>query len=193
MIITSRTKMYVFKRLQAILNASDTNILDEVKKFDIPKQIGFIKVTDINDIPIGKMFEIWEVKTNEELINKTIDVFLKNTLWKKILFKLNFFNEKYLPLIDFMRLVIYTNEVSELVANYFNSCKVLTVDKRYEAIYNKYKGEYIDVIINFCKIFPSYTIEQAMKVSWVDIYQTVKANTKDINIQIEISQLNNKS
>ena len=192
MIITSRTKMYVFKRLQAILNASDTNILDEVKKFDIPKQIGFIKVTDINDIPIGKMFEIWEVKTNEELINKTIDVFLKNTLWKKILFKLNFFNEKYLPLIDFMRLVLYTNEVSELVANYFKSCKVLTVDKRYEAIYNKYKGEYIDVIINFCKIFPSYTIEQAMKVSWVDIYQTVKANTKDINIQIEISQLNNK-
>ena len=192
MIITSRTKMYVFKRLQAVLNASDTNILDEVKKFDIPKQIGFIKVTDINDIPIEKMFEIWEVKTNEELINKTIDVFLKNTLWKKILFKLNFFNEKYLPLIDFMRLVLYTNEVSELVANYFKSCKVLTVDKRYEAIYNKYKGEYIDVIINFCKIFPSYTIEQAMKVSWVDIYQTVKANTKDINIQIEISQLNNK-
>lgn len=192
MIITSRTKMYVFKRLQAILNASDTNILDEVKKFDIPKQIGFIKVTDINDIPIGKMFEIWEVKTNEELINKTIDVFLKNTFWKKILFKLNFFNEKYLPLIDFMRLVLYTNDVSELVANYFKSCKVLTVDKRYEAIYNKYKGEYIDVIINFCKIFPSYTIEQAMKVSWVDIYQTVKANTKDINIQIEISQLNNK-
>ena len=91
-----------------------------------------------------------------------------------------------------MRLVLYTNEVSELVANYFKSCKVLTVDKRYEAIYNKYKGEYIDVIINFCKIFPSYTIEQAMKVSWVDIYQTVKANTKDINIQIEISQLNNK-
>jgi hypothetical protein len=184
--------MYVYKRLQTLLNVSDINIQDEIKKYDVPKQIGFIKVTDINDIPIGKMFEIWELKTNEELISKTIDVFLKNTFCKKILFKLNFFNEKYLPLIDFMRLVLYTNEVSELVANYFKSCKVLTVDKRYEAIYNKYKGEYIDVIINFCKIFPSYTIEQAMKVSWVDIYQTVKANTKDINIQIEISQLNNK-
>lgn len=187
--ITSKTRMYVYKRLQTLLNVSDVNIQDEIKKYDVPKQIGFIKVTDINDIPIGKMFEIWELKTNEELISKTIEVFLKNTLWKKILFKLNFFNEKYLPLIDFMRLVIYTNEVSELVATYFKSCKVITVDKRYEAIYEKYKGEYIDVIINFCKIFPSYTIEQALKVSWVDIYQTVKANTKDINIQIEISQL----
>lgn len=192
MIITKKTKMKAFDKLQHILDVSNVDLKKEIKDFPIPKRIGLVNVTDIGDIPIKKIFDIWDCKDNNDLLKTTIDIFLKNTFWKKILFYLQYFNEKRLPLIDFTRLVIYSGEVSELSAKKFQSCKVLSTDKRIDDIVSKYQGDKMDMIIKFCKLFPAYTVKTALEVGWHDIYLAFKSETKDTNIQIEISKLDHK-
>lgn len=192
MIITKKTKMRAFDTLQHILDVSNVDLQKEIKEFPIPKKIGLIAVADIGDIPIKHIFDIWDCSDNNELLKTTTAVFLKNTFWKKIIYKIQFFNEKRLPLVDFTRLVIYASEVSELSAKKFKSCKVLSTDKRIDDIVSKYQGDKMDMIIKFCKLFPAYTVKTAMEVGWHDIYLAFKSETKDTNIQIEISKLEHK-
>lgn len=192
MIITKKTKMRAFDTLQYLLDVSNVDLQKEIKEFDVPKRIGLVNVTDIGDIPIKHIFDIWDCSDNNELLKVTTEIFLKNTFWKKILYKIQFFNEKRLPLIDFTRLVIYASEVSELSAKKFKSCKVLSTDKRIDEIVSKYQGDKMDMIMKFCKLFPAYTVKTAMDVGWHDIYLAFKSETKDTNIQIEISKLEHK-
>lgn len=191
--ITSKTKMKAFGRLKILLPLSEVALMDEIKKFSVPKRIKLLKVTQIGDISIDQVFHLWDCKDDEALLQLTLDIFLKNTWYKKILYKLLIWDEKSLPLIDFTRLIIYASEIVEITANHFKSCKTISTDTRVDDILKKYSGDQMDMIIRWCKLFPSYTVDQALKVGWYDIYLAFKSESKDINIQIEISQLKPKT
>lgn len=190
--ITGRTKMKAYDKLQYVLKVSDIDFQEEVKKFNVPTKIGFIPITKLDAIPIDSIFKIWDCKDNNELLENTINIFLTNKWWKKLLYKVLYFNEKRLPLIDFTRLVIYTSEVVKITSDYFQSCKTIETDARHKAILEKYQGSHLNLISRFCEAFPAYTIDSALKVSWVDIYLCIKAQTDSTNIQIEVSQLEPK-
>jgi hypothetical protein len=189
MIINAKTKMSKMSKVSFLLKYSDIKFIDEIKKFKVVDKFKFLKVANQYTISIGDMFQIWDVKDNNQLMSLTIKCFLKDTRIKKFLFWLLYIEEKNLPLIDFTRLIIHTQETGELAAKYFQSLKVLSTDERIDEILNKYKGDPMDMISRFCKMFPAYTIKEALKMSWYDVYLAFKTSTKDNNIQIEISKL----
>lgn len=191
--ITAKTKMKAFDKLNVILPLSDVSLMDEIKKFSVPKWIKLLKITDIGDISIKNVLDLWDCKDDSELLKLTIDIFLRNTWYKKILYRLLIWNEKSLPLIDFTRLIIYSSEIVQITANHFKTCKTISTDSRVDDILKKYTGDQMDIIIRFCKLFPSYTVEKALKVGWYDVYLAFKSESKDINIQIEVSQLKPKT
>ncbi len=187
--ITGRTKMSAYKRLQYALKVSDIDFQAEVKKFEVPTKIGFIPITKMEEIPIKKIIDIWDCKDNNDLMKNTIEIFLTNNWWKKLLYKVFYFNEKRLPLIDFTRLLLHTSDIVKITSDYFKSCKTIETDPRHKAILEKYQGSHLNLISRFCEAFPAYTMEMALKVSWVDIYLCIKAQTDKTNIDIEVAQL----
>lgn len=189
MTITNRTKMSAMTRLGYLLKYSKVDFIEEIKKYVVPARIKLIKIAPIQSISIGDMFRIWDVKDNNDLMNLSIKLFLCNTVYKKILFKLLFINEKNLPLIDFTRLIIHTKETGEKAAEMFQSLKIITTDERVEGILKKYKGSTSDMIARYCKLYPAHTQQSAMKVSWYDVYMAFKTDTISKNIDIEIAQL----
>lgn len=189
MIIKSKTKMKDVTRAAYLSKYSQTKFIDEIKKFEVPKRLSLIKVTNIQSISMSDMFQIWDVKDNNKLMELTKRIFICNKWYKKLLYKIIYRNENNLPLIDFTRLIIQTEEIGTTAAKLFSNLKVISTDERVDAILKKYKGDKMDMIARFCRMFPAYTVKTAMQVSWYDIYLAFKTETKDNNIQIEISKL----
>ena len=189
MIITKNTRMSKYNVLQYILPISQTDLYKECGAFDLPKKIGWCKITELQDVPIKYLFQLWDIKNdNAELLRLTKLVFLRNTFIKRGLYFLSIGHENRLPLIDFTRLLIHTEYLVKLSVEKFNSCKIIEVDSRATNIYDKYKGNRVSMLIRYCKMFPM-TMEQAMNVSWHDMYLAFKADSDSINANIEISQL----
>ena len=189
MIINAKTKMNKMSKVSFLLKYSEVKFIEEIKKFKVPAKFKSLKVANPYSIAIGDMFQIWDVKDNNQLMALALKCFLKDTKLKRLLFWLQYRKAENLPLIDFTRLIVHTQETGEMAAKYFASCKTLSTDERIDEILKKYKGDPMDMISRFCKMFPAYTVKEAMKVSWYDVYLAFQTSTKDNNIQIEISKL----
>lgn len=190
--ITSKSRMRMYDKIKYILPLSDTNITSEISAFAVPKKIGLIKVSDIYSVTINDIFKLWDCTDENKLLQLTLDIFLLDKWYKKVLYKLQYFKAERLPLIDFTRLIIQSGDLSKLAAEKFASCKVNYDDERYESILKKYSGNQVDLIRRFCNLMPAYTIEQALKMTWYDIYLVFKSDANSQNIQLEISKLEPK-
>ena len=177
--ITSKHKMSDLPKVLFIEKYSEIKLMEEIKKFDVPKEIKGIQVKDNQDISIGDMLEIWDITDQNTLFELTARVFLDLKLDKI----------PRLPLIDFLRLAEYTNETSLMAANLFKSLSRDPKDVRIKDILMKYKGSAFGIIARFCTQFPVYTLEEAKKLSWVKIYLAFEEKTKENDIQLEISEL----
>lgn len=182
----------MYDKIKYILPLSDTNITSEISAFAVPKKIGLIKVSDIYSVTINDIFKLWDCTDENKLLQLTLDIFLLDKWYKKVLYKLQYFKAERLPLIDFTRLIIQSGDLSKLAAEKFASCKVNYDDERYESILKKYSGNQVDLIRRFCNLMPAYTIEQALKMTWYDIYLVFKSDANSQNIQLEISKLEPK-
>ena len=167
------------KRMMFILNNSDDNLLDKIKAFDVPTEINGIKVKPYKDISIDNMLDIWDIKTTEQLYKMTAEAFLE--LDEKEIPKL--------PLIDFIRLTQYTEEIAILVAELFKKLHREPEDIRIVDILSKYKSNQFGIVARFCNMFPAYTLEQASQLSWTVIYLAFENKTIEYDIELEKSKL----
>lgn len=177
--------MAKFSRLNYVLNVSKLDFINEVKRFDVPKRFGLVKVTGMYSLSIGDIIRLWDVSDNNELMEVAKEIFLTDKWYKELLLP----KTELLPMIKFTRLIIHAEETGKHAAQMFGKLKVNHSDSRMDAILSKYEGDPMDMISRFCKMFPSYTIKEALKVSWYDVYLAFKTDTKDANIQLEVSQL----
>jgi len=171
--------MKEFPRLNFIIKNSDDDFLAKVKAFDVPKELNEINVKEYTDISIDDMLDIWDVSTEQGLYKMTAKAFL-NLPETEI---------PELPLIDFIRLTQYTEEVSLSVGNLFKSLHREPEDIRISDILKNHPGDHFDIIARFCELFPSYTLEQAKDLSWVIIYKSFKKKTVEYDIELEKSKL----
>ena len=163
--------------------------MEEVRKFDVPKKIGFVSITEQNKIPIKDVFKIWDIKDNDSLINATSDVFLKNTRMKRFIYTLQFGKNDNLPMIDFLRLCGHTEDTGKHIANLFDGLKREVKDESKKAIYAKYNGSKFDFIQRFCKIAPAYTYDQAYELPWPTIYMAFRSKVISEDIEEQIAEL----
>lgn len=177
--ITSKHKMKDLKRMMFILTNSDDNLLDKIKAYDVPTEINGIKVKPYKDISIDNMLDIWDIKTTEQLYKMTAEAFLD-------------LDEKEipeLPLIDFIRLTQYTEEIAILVAELFKKLHREPEDIRIVDILSKYKSNQFGIVARFCSMFPAYTLEQASQLPWTVIYLAFENKTIEYDIELEKSKL----
>lgn len=177
--ITSKHKMKDFPRLEFIIKNSDTDFLGKVKEYDVPTELNGIKVKEYTDISIDNMLDIWDISSEKSLYKMTVEAFLE--LEEKDI--------PELPLIDFIRLTQYTEEVSLTVGNLFKALHREPEDIRVADILSRHKGEQFDIIARFCTMFPAYTLEQAKDISWTIIYLSFKNKTTEYDIELEKSKL----
>lgn len=181
--------MKAINRANILLKYSDIDFVSQLKKFKVSKRINWLRVVNYTELSIGDVIKIWDISNNNQLIEVTKQIFLLNTWYKRLYYRIFVRNDENLKLIDFSRLVINTQDVGEHVAKKFESIKPLYSDERIKDIAAKYKGESSDMIARFCKLYPAYTIETAMKVGWYDVYLAFKNDTQQNNIQVEYSKL----
>lgn len=187
--INKRTKMAHSFQIEKALKYSDTDIIEEVRKFPMPKKIRGLKVTPDNKVSIGNMMKIWDIKTDENLTDVTISIFLKNTARKRFLASLTAFRLSWLPFIDFMRLCVNTGDLGDKAAKLFDSLKREPKDEKRRAIFAKYKGNQFDFIKRFCDIAPAYTYDEAYNVPWVTVFMAFQAKVQQDDIEQEIMEL----
>jgi hypothetical protein len=203
--LTSKHKVKDLPKFTFLLEHSDTDLMKEVAKFDLPMKIGkedskfrtlhkwickkikskkvfekrIFEVKDFQSISIGEMMEIWDISNNEQLVEVSARIFLGVTDQKKI---------SNLPLIDFLRLMIHLEKVSKMAANEFKKLNRENKDPKLRNILSKYKGSDFGMIARFCKLFPIYTLEQAKNISWVICFKAFEEETKSNDIQTEINE-----
>ena len=187
--ITARTKMAKLGVVSVLQKVWDKTLIDEVRKFDVPDKIGFIKVTNKNKIKISDVFKMWDIKDNESLINTTSEIFLKNTLVKKALFYIQFRKSERLPMIDFLRLCSYTEDTGKQIADLFDSLKREPKDENKKAIFAKYNGSRFDFIQRFCSIAPAYTYDEAYELPWPTVYMAFRSKVMAEDIDNELAEL----
>lgn len=191
--ITSKHKMKDLAKMSFILSHSSQDLMEEVRVFDIPTHINKIPVRRFECVEMGELLELWDIKDNNELITKTASVFLKQEIETKKGLKIIDFDIKKipnLPLIDFLRLTLYCEERFTYAAKLFKSLQRQSDDPKVQAILDDYKGSEYGIIARYCKIFPGkYTIQEAKKVSWVDVYLAFDEETKQNDIQLRISKI----
>ena len=177
--ITNKNTVKDLKKFAFLLDHSDTQLMDEVKKFELPEKVGKYPVKDYNEISISDMLLLWDIQYNEQLIKLAGHIFLGVTDIKKLY---------HLPLIDFLRLNVHLEQVSKMAANKFKELERQNNDPKIRKILAKYKGSDFGIIARFCKLFPIYTLEEAKNISWVIVYKAFEEETKSNDIQTEIQE-----
>jgi len=178
--ITSKHKVKDLSKFAFLLDHSDTDLMKEVGKFDLPEKIGRYPVKDFNEISIEDMIIIWGISTPEQLTENSARIFLRVANQKIV---------SCLPLIDFLRLNIHLEKVSKTVANEFKKLSREHPDPKIRKILEKYKGSAFDMIDRFRKLYPAYKIDEIKKLSWNDFLQAFQSDTKSNDIQIEVNGL----
>ena len=187
--ITSKDTMRKLENYSFIINNSKDDLIVKINEFEVPKKIIFIPVAHKYSICLGDLMDIWDVSDNNELMDLTVKVFLKDTLWKRFLYALFVGSVKRLPLIDFMRLITYTNEISIESANMFKSLHREPESPKEKAIYLQHKAGRMDMIDRFIARYPAYTIEQVLKLSWLTVYYAFESETNTNDTRIKLAKL----
>ncbi len=173
--------MSEFWRLNILLQFSNIDFKEKIMSFEVPSKISWCEVKNEQEFTINEIFNIWDLKDSKELPDMVYNIMLKKRLIKVPL--------KYMPLIDFTRLIFELIEIGERVKKHFDSIKVKPKDPRISEIAKKYSGDNMDFIARFCNMFPTYTIQEALNLSWVDIFLAFKSDAKDALINREILEL----
>lgn len=189
MIINGKTKMRDLVRANILIQYSDINLAEQVKKYKVEKRIAEIKVTDIYSLSMGDVIDIWNIQNSDDLLNTTKQLFLLNTKVKRLQYRIFVRKDERLPLIDFSRLLIHTQETGEFIAQNFAEIKPIYSDERIKDIVAKYKSTADEMILRFCKLYPAYNFKTARALCWYDIYMAFANDTKNQNIQVEYSRL----
>ena len=176
-------------KMSFILSHSSQDLMEEVRVFNVPTNINKIPVRRFECVEMGELLDLWDVKNQEQLIVKTAKTLLKQELETK---NIEFDIKKIpnLPLIDFLRLTLHCEERFTYAASLFKSLQRTSDDPKVQAILDDYKGSEYGIIARYCKLFPGkYTIQEAKKVSWVDVYLAFEEETKNNDIQLRISKI----
>lgn len=177
--ITHKTKFKELNKISYILSCSSRSLIEEVKRFDVPKEIKGILVRDFSTVEIGELLELWDVKDGKMLTELTAKIFLKQEKEGEII---DFDLKKLpnLPLIDFVRLQIHCEERVTYAANLFKSLQRKSENAQIQAIYDSISGDAYDMMSKYCELpWVKLDIKEAKKQSWVDVYMAFKRVTKD--------------
>lgn len=189
MIITGKTKMRDLQRANILIKYSDIDLAAQVRKYKVENRIAGMKVADIYSLSMGEVIDIWNIQNETDLLNTTKHVFLLNSKLNRFIYRIFVRKDENLPLIDFSRLLIHTQEVGEAIANKFSEIKPIYSDDRIKDIVAKYKSTADEMILRFCKLYPAYNFKTARNLCWYDIYMAFANDTKNQNIQVEYSRL----
>ena len=189
MIITGKTKMRDLQRANVLIKYSDIDLAAQVRKYKVEKQIAGMKVADIYSLSMGDVIDIWNIQNETDLLNTTKHVFLLNSKLNRFIYRIFVRKDENLPLIDFSRLLIHTQETGEFIAAKFAEIKPIYSDDRIKDIVAKYKSTADEMILRFCKLYPAYNFKTARNLCWYDIYMAFANDTKNQNIQVEYSRL----
>jgi len=170
MIITEKHKVKDLAQINVVLECSNVNLLDEVRKFEIPQ------ANSPNDISMEDMIYIWAIKTQDDLFKLTA---------KCLLDKEEYMDE---PLIDFLRLTLVITDTAKLAADMFATLKREPNDPDVKAISEMFSSSDFAIIDRFVKRSPVYTHEEAAKVSWLIYYECFKSDTQDYDMQEMINE-----
>ena len=187
--ITSKHKMKDLAKMSFILSHSSQDLMEEIRVFNVPTHINKIPIRRFETVEMGELLELWDVKNQEQLIIKTAKILLKQELETKVI---DFDTKEIpnLPLIDFLGLTLHCEERFTYAAKLFKSLQRTSDDPKIQEILDDYKGSEYGIIARYCKLFPGkYTIQEAKKVSWVDVYLAFEEETKQNDIQLRISKI----
>ena len=184
--------MHEINRANLLLQYSEINFVEQVRKFAIPEKINGLKVRSKYSLSIGECISIWNIRKNDELLETTKTVFLLNTKLNRLKYRIFVRKDERFMLIDFSRLLLHTQETGEFIAKKFAELKSDYQDEQMQEIAEKYKGGFEDMIARYCKLYPAHTQQSAMKVNWYDMYLAFKSEVRDNNIQMAYAELKTK-
>lgn len=177
--ITEKTKMKELARIEPILACSRQELLTEIKRFDVPTKVAGIEVIDASLIGLEDMLDIWNVKTEQDVLNLTAKCFLG--LEPKDI--------PNLPLIDFLRLSIHLQDTATKAAELFRSLKREPKDGRVAAILEDFQTSDFGIIDRFCQRPPYYDHEYACKIAWTIVYGCFAEDTKKYDIEEKMEEI----
>ena len=186
--ITRRHKIKHLYAIDPVLKCSNQKLEEEIMRFQCPKKIGLMTVKKENKISIGQMLKIWDIKTEADLFEQTIQTMLLYNRFNKLYYKLFIRKHINLPLIDYTRLVKEVQLIAKKAGDAFKTLEREPKDPKKKAIYAKYKGDKFDFIARFCEIAPAYTYDEAFDVSWVTVFQAFRRQVKQDDINEEIQE-----
>jgi hypothetical protein len=109
--IDKKTKMKEWPKVDFLLSLSKMDFFKELEAFEVPTKINEIDVKEQSDVTLGDMLALLEIKDDKDLFQATSKAFLGVD-----------FKDK-LPMIDFMRLVIYAKDTALKAAKRFEETK----------------------------------------------------------------------
>lgn len=184
--------MHEINRANLLLQYSEINFVEQVRKFAVPEKINGLKVRSKYSLSIGECISIWNIRKNDELLETTKTVFLLNTKLNRLKYRIFVRKDERFMLIDFSRLLLHTQETGEFIAKKFAELKSDYQDEQMHEIAEKYKGGFEDMIARYCKLYPAHTQQSAMQVNWYDMYLAFKSDVRDNNIQMAYAEIKTK-
>ncbi|MFZ4798268.1 MAG: hypothetical protein ACOYMA_12300 [Bacteroidia bacterium] len=160
----------------------DKDFIEKVKAYEPPKFIGKVKIKGKMEISIQHILMSWNIKEDSQLLPITAKAYGLNP--DKI--------DKY-PLIDFIRLTIELQEISEKAAKMFMELKRENKDSELQSVLEGFSTSDLGLIDRFVKrCGGAYTHDTASDVSWYIVYTAFKEDTDEYDKQLAISEIMEK-
>lgn len=182
MVITSKTKVKELPKIEALLKCSDTDFLEEVKKFDLPESVGKYKVKGGYDVSFEDITKFWECKADNEFVKQVAESYLGIKSEKELL---------NLPLIDFTRLTIHAKDIVFECSERLKAIKREPTLEEKQAGIDEMTGSEFKLVRHFMLISPLNfkDYDEAFATPWSIIISELEAEAEKDQFQSRLNEI----